>query len=82
MDDMEYGVETGRLFIYDDLKCECITYIPSHDEWHVWTEFKDRNGELWYSSDEPDGYWLDAEEFGPFSEADVITPEQLKEMWP
>lgn len=56
---------TGRTFIYDDLAAKVVPEKPDHEEYHVWTEHKDSEGNLWYVSDDPDGYWLDAEEFGP-----------------
>lgn len=65
-----FGKETGRTFIYDDLACEVVATEPEHDEWHRWTEFKAEDGSMTYVSDDPDGYWLDAEEFGPIPEDD------------
>ena len=63
-------VPTGRTFIYDNLLCECVPTVPDHDDWHRYTEVRDPDGDLWYESDHPDGYVLDAEEFG-----DTDTPE-------
>jgi hypothetical protein len=65
MNDCAWGQETGRLFVYDDYNAKLVNVVPDHEEWHLWTEFKDEDGEFTYVSDDPDGYWLDAEEFGP-----------------
>lgn len=55
--------DTGRVLIYDDFKAEVVAEEPDHDEWHRWTEWTDEDGEVWWSSDDPDGYVLSAEEF-------------------
>lgn len=75
-----HGPDTGRYFIVDDVDCKLVTSVPDHDDWHVWTEMgPDDEGEFWYVSDH-EGYTLDAEEFGPFTDADVLTADQLKDM--
>ena len=57
------NTNTGRKFIYDDLNAKVVEEKPSHDEWHEWEEWRDEDGDLWWSSDDPDGYILSAEEF-------------------
>lgn len=57
--------DTGRTFIYDDLNACLVREAPKdHDEWAVWTEWRDEDGDIWYTSDH-EGYTLDPEEFGP-----------------
>lgn len=83
MSECVFGDETGRMFIHDNRLCALVTTIPEdHPEWNVWTELgPDEEGELWYSSyDDIEGYTLDAEEFGPFDESDVLTKEQVDAM--
>ena len=75
MNDCAWGEETGRKFIYDDHNAKLVLNKPAHAEWHEWTEYLGSDGELTYVSDDPDGYWLDAEEFGPIEyEDDDGTP--------
>lgn len=71
MADCAYGSATGRTFIYDDYNVVLVTSEPDHDEWHLWTEYRDEEGEFTYVSDH-EGYALDSEEFGPFTDEDVI----------
>lgn len=81
MSDSAFGDGTGRYFIYDDYNACLVTRVPDHDEFHVWAECgPDEDGAMWYVSSDPDGYILDADEFGPFTEDDVLTKEQLKDM--
>lgn len=81
MSDLMFGDETGRYFIADQRNGgELVTSIPDHDEWNVYTECgPDEDGAFWYVSDH-EGYTLDAEEFGPFTEDDVLTKAQRDEL--
>lgn len=73
------GEATGRVFYVVEGESDILTEAPyadcpdGHDAgefcgdcipYATWTEFK-VNEELWYVSDDPDGYFLNAEEFGP-----------------
>lgn len=75
-DDCAYGHETGRKFIYDSDDMRLLHHPladgerPYGDNWAVWTELRDADGELWYVSDHEE-YTLDAEEFGPIEECPV-----------
>jgi hypothetical protein len=61
----QYYHETGRVFVYDSRNDVIMDIAPTdHDDWAVWTEFLDADGELSYISSHED-YTLDAEEFGP-----------------
>jgi hypothetical protein len=69
-----YGVETGRTFLVDGdgdiLQMSTNGYqfddvaVEDDGNEHVWTEFKDADGELTYVSDH-EAYALTADEFGP-----------------
>lgn len=74
-----WGIPTGRMFIYDDYNACLVKSVPDHDEWHVWTEYRDEDGAFWYVSDH-EGYTLDAEEFGPIDEGMDLTVLELKDM--
>lgn len=72
-DECAFGQLTGRVLIYDDQSCEVIFDLsarPSHDDWHEWTEYRNSEGEATWVSSDPDGYWLDDEEFWGGEEQD------------
>lgn len=67
------GQATGRTFIVDvdgDITAMAENGASledaADDEDHIWSEYKDADGDLWYVSDHEE-YTLSAEEFGPIS---------------
>jgi hypothetical protein len=67
------GQPTGRSFIVDedgDITAMATNGASLEDaaggEDHIWLEYKDADGDLWYVSDHEE-YTLSAEEFGPIS---------------
>lgn len=65
-----FGEPTGRKFIADNtLGGELVNAIPDHDDWNEYWEYKDADGEFWYSSgNDEEHYTLSADEFGPIAD--------------